>query len=307
MAENDAKNETEVEAAKTGEDKQELDTAGSEATDGGSSITHATLRQKITLSALLVVSTILMVAWGHVTLRDLESLTRAEVYVEWEFPEGLTLKPGPPSFRYDKKNNKLIHRGPISNEIKEELIKLARVGPLGQVDDAMDKTPAQTNLEQRATKPEGTNSASRTDGEGEPPTPKHQDALGAYHDAIDELAFASAIMERGNLMLILLLGGIGGVIGVQLRSITNFIGVTCFKQSLDVNRFWPWYAMRPFAGFLLGVLIVVLIKADLIGFENRGSDGSLWWLGMAILVGYGASDFTERLRLLTKTLFGKNE
>ena len=37
---------------------------------------------------------------------------------------------------------------------------------------------------------------------------------------------------------------------------------------------------------------------------TRGDDGD-WWLAIAVRAGFGASEFTERLRLLTQTVFGK--
>jgi hypothetical protein len=49
-----------------------------------------------------------------------------------------------------------------------------------------------------------------------------------------------------------------------------------------------------------------MIKAELISLGDKVPSGSLGWAGLAFLAGFGASDFTERLRLLTQTLFGKS-
>ena len=69
-------------------------------------------------------------------------------------------------------------------------------------------------------------------------------------------------------------------------------------------RWWPWYFVRPFLAFLVGVLIVILIKSDLMTSSQRaGSDGSLWWIGLAALAGFGLEDSLDRLRVLSKTLF----
>jgi len=107
--------------------------------------------------------------------------------------------------------------------------------------------------------------------------------------------------------MLLILAGLSGVLGVLIRSIGNFVRIACFQNTLDVHRWWPWYLMRPALGFLLGLLSVLIIQARIFLPNTGSSTGTIWWLGIAILVGFGAEDFSARLRLVSQTLFGKSE
>ncbi len=130
--------------------------------------------------------------------------------------------------------------------------------------------------------------------------PRNED----YESAIDGLAFSSRDKSEYVLLYVLFLGGFGSVIGVVIRSASNFLGVACYHQDFVFGRWWPWYLVRPFLAFLVGVLIVILIKSDLMTSSQRaGSDGSLWWVGLTALAGFGLEDSLDRLRVLSKTLF----
>jgi hypothetical protein len=48
-----------------------------------------------------------------------------------------------------------------------------------------------------------------------------------------------------------------------------------------------------------------MVKAELIAFGSKTPAGSLWRAAIAFLAGFGEREFTERLRLLTRTLFGQ--
>jgi hypothetical protein len=228
--------------------------------------TPATPAQKIVLAVLLVLFTAL-ITWGwFCLLHRLESQLLVEFSVQWKPPAGATLAPGPPSFTYDNNSNLLLNIGPIDAKLKTDLIALL----------------ATQNVE------------------------RAEEAVQSYTGAINLLAYKSNECLRDFLAGLLFFGGLSGVLGVQLRSLGNFIGVTCFKTELDVKRWWPWYALRPVIGFLLGLAVVLLIKADLYTVGEKLPTGSLWWAAIAFLAGFGSSEFTDRLRLLTQTLFGKN-
>ncbi len=126
----------------------------------------------------------------------------------------------------------------------------------------------------------------------------------SYQEAIDELAFNSYQTSQSAFRWILLLAGTGGIAGVQIRSLFDFIGNDCYKRELDVYNWWPWYALRLPLGFLLGMLIVILIRSEVLATARQGEATSFWWLSLAAIAGFGVSDVIARLRLLSKTLFG---
>jgi hypothetical protein len=183
----------------------------------------------------------------------------------WIKPDGAELKAGPPNFRYDAQTHFLLFRGVADAKVKEELDKLL------VVDESKPQLKA---------------------------------AHDSYVSAVDKLVFEAHDHADEELFWLLILGGLSAALGVQIRSITGFIGNACFKNELDLRVWWPWYAMRPFLGFILGAVVIVLARADL--FQPGGHSGSsnIWWVGIATLVGFGSSDFTDRMRVLVQTLLG---
>lgn len=128
----------------------------------------------------------------------------------------------------------------------------------------------------------------------------------SYQRAIGKLTFDSSAKSSRVFFWILVVGGLGGVLGVQVRSLFDFIGHTCYKGSLDINLWWPWYVLRPVLGFLLGFLVLGLVQGEILQVgEGRGTN-IYWWIGLAILAGFGASDVIAKLRLVSKTLFGSD-
>ena len=126
----------------------------------------------------------------------------------------------------------------------------------------------------------------------------------SYRDAIEDLAFSSNTRSYTAFRWLLLLGGVSGILGVLIRSTWDFVGNTCYKNTLDVVRWWPWYVVRPLTGFLLGVLVIVLVQTDFLTNINQQSSDSLWWAGLATIAGFGSSDMLTRLRLVSKAIFG---
>lgn len=131
-----------------------------------------------------------------------------------------------------------------------------------------------------------------------------KEIVNSYRVAVEKLSYESNRHLNNYLYLVLALGGISGVIGVSLRSLINLIGNACYKDRLDIIRWWPWYVVRPAYGFILGVLIVVLVRAGAISTGNIVSLDTFGWVALASLAGFGADEFTQRLRSLTQTLFG---
>jgi hypothetical protein len=177
------------------------------------------------------------------------------------------VSPGPASFYYDRAKRQLVSRGAITDERKRELVALV--------------TKKGTAL-----------------------TPP--DAAGrSYWQALDALAFSSNESAGRIALLVIILGGLSGLVGVQLRSVINFVEVTTRKNSLDTVRWWPWYVGRPAAGFIFGAIAVLLLRIGLLDNGEAPADDLSWALAIGILAGFGATEFAERLRLLVKTLFGE--
>lgn len=109
-------------------------------------------------------------------------------------------------------------------------------------------------------------------------------------------------------MLLIYLGALGGTLGALLRTFVDFVGNASYKDALDLERWWPLYVTRPVVGAILGFLLVVLFKAQLITHPDgpTGSD-TFWWLGVAAIGGFSTIDVTNRLRVAAKALFGDSD
>ncbi len=129
----------------------------------------------------------------------------------------------------------------------------------------------------------------------------------SFVEAMNQAAFESNKKSEGISLLILLLGGVAGIVGVQLRSITNYIGHACWRNDLELNRWWPYYVMRPISGFVLGAAVVAIIQAGLLTAGEGTPGKTLWWVGICFLAGFGEEEVAQRLRHLTKSLFGASE
>jgi hypothetical protein len=231
----------------------------------------ASTAQKVWLFlALLLLSAGTLCGWFRV-LDETDKKLDAVYEVHWERPAGLSLAAGPATFWYDARSHRLQHRGTIDTEGMQTLVKLA----------------------------------SLSDPKADPKTegPKLQ----GYVDAVNELAFLSGATKSQAFHWILLLGGLSGILGVMVRSLSNFVGVACFKRDLRLGTWWPWYAVRPVIGMIVGVLTIVLVHSKLLFTTEANGSGTLWWLSVSFLAGYGATEFTERLRLVTQTLFGSGK
>lgn len=101
---------------------------------------------------------------------------------------------------------------------------------------------------------------------------------------------------------------LGGALGSTLRIFLDFVGNASYKNQLDFKRWWPLYFTRPVTGALLGLIVIILLKSNIMSLTlNPNHSDSLWWLGLAILSGFGTIDATERLRLTSKAIFGDSK
>lgn len=126
-----------------------------------------------------------------------------------------------------------------------------------------------------------------------------------YLSGVDQLAFDSSQMQGRLTLLLLIFGGIAGVLGVQLRSIVNFVGHACFRNDLDPVRWWPYYIIRPMTGFILGLTLIAIVQSGFISLPTMAARRVLWWAALAFLAGFGEEEFTQRLRSVSKSIFGE--
>lgn len=134
--------------------------------------------------------------------------------------------------------------------------------------------------------------------------PKGEADLPLYISAVNELAYASNKKNQQIFSLILILGSLGGLLGVMIRSLSSFIFHSCFLKDIDMCQWWPWYYLRPVMGAGLGIVIVVLSRSQLLVVESPGELTGYWILGICILAGFATSEVTDRFYYAAKALFG---
>lgn len=220
---------------------------------------------------LIAVIVPLMWAWFWVVGRGGDELART-TRVTVVLPKDATVAPGPPSFFLDDgKPAELVNRGAIDEAEKVKLLGLLSI-----------------------------------DGESvSAPDPRGA----SYWNAVDRLAFESNDSQVQVTLWILLAGGLTGALGAMARSIGNFVGNASYKpdrDAFDIGRWWPLYGMRPFEGFVLGTVLVLIVQAGLLAVDRPASPSILWWLALAFLAGSGSSEFNVRLRAITKAIFGES-
>lgn len=226
----------------------------------------------VVMAHLAAASVCMFLAWWILARFNENALQRIEA--AWTCPPGVMILDGGARFVYDDHAGKIRYQGLL--DLKEEL----RIR--GLFDLEHDSTGA------RSLSGSALNEARKS-----------------YDHAIDELSMLSDGNQVTQTSLLLILGILGGIVGAVLRSSGDFVGHACYTGRLDLQRWWPLYAMRPIIGGILGFVIVILLRARIIG-GIAGSEGveSFWWIGVAVLGGFSTVDVTQRLRLAAKALFG---
>ncbi len=126
----------------------------------------------------------------------------------------------------------------------------------------------------------------------------------AYRSAIDLLAFRTQTSNnQPSYLLMLLLGGLAAMIGVQIRTIYHFLDHACYKKNFDAVTWWPWYVVRPWVGFLLGAAVILLAEVNLFSVSNAQSS-QIFWIGFSILTGFSTPDVIRRLGKASEAIFG---
>lgn len=121
--------------------------------------------------------------------------------------------------------------------------------------------------------------------------------------AIDKLAYLSNKEIDKVFSITLILGALGGMLGVMIRSLSSFVFHASSKD-LDMDTWWPWYYLRPIMGLGIGITIIILSKSSLLQVESTGELSGFWILGICILGGFAVSEVTDRLYYSANTLFG---
>lgn len=281
----------------------------------------ATDRQKVWVFVFLLLTMPLLWA-GGCALRGYQDGLNREVCTSWKPPKGVVLKPGPITFRYEPEKNELFYRGPMSEREKKDLLSLIEPGsqsrPPKEAANSNKSTTANRVRPPAVSQGRVSNSNKSTTANGEkPPGVKTDDVSDAsaeadaesptqsFEFAIGDLAYR-ATRQNDLLPTLMLLAGLAGAVGAQLRSASSFV-YACKKDYLDVRLYWPWYLLRPLIGFVVGVIVVVLVKGGLFMASDSSATTQvdMWWLGLAIIVGFGSEGFTDKLYLIGKTIFGE--
>jgi hypothetical protein len=246
--------------------------------------TRATTKQKIILSVLMILGTIVIFVCWRMLYRNAENILASDNSVGWAAADNVQLRAGPATFWYDTAKKELHVRGPVDLAAKQVLLNLAHV-----------KTPPPS----ATTDAEKTRTASAEDIDP---------GLAGYYRAVDELSFKSNDRMARYFLYLLAIGGLSGVLGAQIRAFANLVYISTTADKLDIVHWWPWYALRPVTGFLLGLFAVLLINSKLLipGTEAVGS-GTAWWVAVTMLAGFAADEFAQRIRVTGQAVFGKDK
>ncbi len=134
--------------------------------------------------------------------------------------------------------------------------------------------------------------------------PSDSSGYASYQGAIDLLAFKTQTSaNKPPYLLVLVLGGLAAMIGVQIRTIYFFIDHACYKKDFDAKTWWPWYVVRPWVGFLLGGALILLAEVNLFSVANAQSS-QIFWIGFSILAGFSTPDVIRRLGKASEAIFG---
>jgi hypothetical protein len=250
--------------------------------------------ERIGMAVMLVAFNVaVFMCWRVLYLSAQDVLTR-DWSVVWEREADIWLAPGPITFWYDAETKLLHHRGPIDSALKGQLLGLAYLAGAEEPGNAGNARNGPQGTSGEKAKPASSAGNDRR--------------LASYTAAVDNLTFKSNGQNDRYFLYLLSLAGLSGVLGTQVRAFANFIYVSTTRNDLDVGVWWPWYALRPVLGFLLGLMVVLLVQAKLfVPATDSLPSGTAWWMALAMLVGFAADDFAQRLRLVGQALFGKEK
>lgn len=215
----------------------------------------------------LILSNILLLFFARQSLGSVQDSLFSPVEAPVTNLSSLNLELAPAAFHYDAIRRRITYLGIIDDQVKRTLVGVERDSPAAS-----------------------------------------KEARESYLGAIDQMSFATNKKRPSVFLALLIFGGLSGALGVGLRSMVNFIGHACFRGDLDTFRWWPYYCLRPLTGFVLGLVLVAVVQAGLLPLHMADASSTvLWWGSLAFLAGFGEEEFTQRLRLISKTLFGEDD
>lgn len=56
-------------------------------------------------------------------------------------------------------------------------------------------------------------------------------------------------------------------------------------------------------GFILGLVLIAIVQSGFISVASNAARQALWWAALAFLAGFGEEEFTQRLRIVSKSIF----
>lgn len=126
-----------------------------------------------------------------------------------------------------------------------------------------------------------------------------------FRQSVEQLAFQSADMKGSYYWLLLLVSGLAAVVGVFIREMLDLIRHFCYKKDLDFKTWWPWYFLRPFVGFMFGVMVILFNGTDLL-FQSASNNSDTYLIAIAIIAGISVEDVMFKIRKVSQVLFGNN-
>lgn len=144
-----------------------------------------------------------------------------------------------------------------------------------------------------ASTPSGTNTAGPASNRTEGPTPRQDDPLGP--------ALISTLLTMA------VAGAAGGTL-CNLRGLFRWISV----QGDFPRRFEAPFYVRPFTGAMTGLFVFFVGHLLVTSLSQQSTvhwrylEGRLPYVGLAIIAGFAAQEFMQRLKEVAKTLFSES-
>jgi len=102
-----------------------------------------------------------------------------------------------------------------------------------------------------------------------------------------------------------MVSGFAAIVGVFIREILDLIRHHCYDKDLDFKVWWPWYFLRPFVGFMFGIIVVLFSGTDLL-ISPTNNNSETYLIAIAIIAGISVEDVMFKIRKVSQVLFGNN-
>ena len=121
-----------------------------------------------------------------------------------------------------------------------------------------------------------------------------------YKNNIDYLSYT---LSNNNMQVIyfIILIVLMSLIGCNVRSMYDYVGNYCYKNNLDIKKWWPWYLLRPCIAISLGILLLICSKTDIIEFDFSNNMNNI--IIISFFVGFALQDVVKLLRNISKSIF----